>query len=602
MVVGIFQIEPERCLSFFYRSHRSCKMDRARNTTFENLIGYIGPIGKLAGDTNMAWLKTKVIGLAVCTVALGGQRDVSACTTIMVGRKATVDGAVLMSSSCDGNQMGMVSLVPGRNDYGDQPVPMLRHGRDIVGHLPPLERTHRCLVFGAGTLGGMNEHGVSIALEFIPMREGLTSSAGSVSPYSPHWTTSLIANGLMRARTARQAVQLIGAMVEEYGFLYTWAGDAGVALPIADKTEVWLLEIFGPEQGWTADSGRPGGVWCAQRVPDDAVGVSANRSRIGRVDPDNPDAFMASANLHSLAQRMGFWQEGQPFVWHEVYGGAGKRENALREWRALSLLAPSQDLTFHGDPRSETFPFSVSPDQLVTVARLMAVMRDGYEGSEFDLTAHAAFQVDGEKSPLARPWGTSELFDLLGVEPERTISTPASNFVFISQARRHLPDPLGSLAWFAHGPAATSCLVPIYPTVRELPDAWTAPPDLTRIDRRQVAWNYRLVANLANRLRHQDVMQDVRQFLEPAEAAFYSRQVELEDKALRVFETHGVGGVRDLLTEYVQACLHQVGTAYDQLVDYLMFQHLYDRSDLAPAPRPQIEPPQIPKVSQGPGR
>ncbi len=542
----------------------------------------------------MSWEKTKVMLLAVCTAAPGTQPELSACTTILVGRKATADGAVLMSSSCDGNQMGRVYLVPGRDDYGDRPVPMTRNGRDTVGHLPPLERTHRCLVFGAGTLGGMNEHGVSIALEYIPMREGLTSQAGVVSPYSSHWTTSLIANGLMRARTARQAVQLIGAMVEDHGFLYTWAGDAGVALPIADKTEVWLLEIFGPERGWTADSGQPGGVWCAQRVPDHAVGVSANRSRIGRVDPDDPETFLASANLYSLARQMGFWEEGQPFVWHEVYGGAGNRGNALREWRVLSQLAPSQGLAPRSDPASGTFPFSVPPDHPVTVARLMAVMRDGYEDSEFDLTADPAFQVEGEKSPLARPWGPPELFDLLEVEPERTISTPASNFVFISQARQAMPDPIGSLAWFAHGPAATSCLVPIYPGVRELPDAWTTAPDLTRIDRGQVAWNYRLVANLANQLRYQDVMQDVRQFLEPAEAAFFARQTELEATALRVYESQGAEAVRDLLTEYVQGSLNQVGAAYDQLVDYLMFQYLYDRPDLAPATRPQVKHPALP--------
>ncbi len=545
-------------------------------------------------------IKTKVLVLAICVAVFGSQRDGSSCTTIMVGRKATADDAVLMSSSCDGNQMGRVYLVPAADDYGDQPVPMVGSGRAIVGHLSPPERTYRCLVFGEGTLGGMNEHGVSIALEFIPMRQGLTSSAGLVGPYSRHWTTSLIANGLMRARTAREAVKLIGAMVEEYGFLYTWAGDAGVALPIADKKEVWLLEIFGPEQGWTADSGRPGGVWCAQRVPDDAVGVSANRSRIGQVDLDNPDAFLASANIHSLAQQMGFWQEGQPFVWREVYGGTGEREHALREWRALSLLAPSRDLKFHGDASSETFPFSVQPDQPVTVAGLMAVMRDGYEDSHFDLTAHPAFQVNGEKSPLARPWGPRELFDLLGIEPERTISTPTSNFVFISQARQHVPEPIGSLAWFAHGPAATSCLVPIYPTVRQLPDAWTTAPDLTRIDRRQVAWNYRLVANLANQLRYQDVMRDVRQFLEPAEAAFFTQQTELEAIASHVLEEHGVEGVRDLLTDYVQDSLNQVGTAYDRMVDFLMFQYLYDRPYLAPATRPRIEPPSMPKLSPPP--
>ena len=123
---------------------------------------------------------------------------------------------------------------------------------------------------------------------------------------------------------------------------------AGVALPIADEKEVWLMEIFGPGADWTPSGGRPGGVWCAQRIPDGEVGCSANRSRIGEVDLANSDHFLASPNIFSLAETLGFWEKGKPFVWSEVYGVPGSRENFLREWRALSLAAPSLGLEVDG--------------------------------------------------------------------------------------------------------------------------------------------------------------------------------------------------------------------------------------------------------------
>jgi hypothetical protein len=142
----------------------------------------------------------------------------------------------------------------------------LRKGYDQVGTLPVSETCRSLILAGnleSMTTGGLNEYGVSIAIEFLPMRQGLACDKGRVGPNSNHWTTSLIANGLLRAKTAREAIRLIGAMIEEYGFLYYRAPGAGVALPIADSREVWLMEIFGPGKDWTPDSRRPGGVWCA---------------------------------------------------------------------------------------------------------------------------------------------------------------------------------------------------------------------------------------------------------------------------------------------------------------------------------------------------
>jgi dipeptidase len=443
------------------------------------------------------------------------------------------------------------------------------------------------------TTGGLNEFGLSIAIEFLPMRPGLACDKGVVGPNSNHWTTSLIANGLLRARTAREAIRVIGSMIDEYGFLYYRAPHAGVALPIADEHEVWLMEIFGPGKDWTPDSGKPGGVWCAQRIPDGEVGVSANRSRIGKVDLKDPDHFVASANILSLAQELGFWKPGQPFVWREVYGGPGSKYNSLREWRALSLVAPSLGLAATGDAAADWYPFSVKPDKPITVRKLMRIMRDGYKGTAFDLTEHPAFKVKGKKSPLARPWGPAELFDLLKIEPERAINTPTSGYVFVAQLRDWLPDAIGNCLWFAYGPASTSCFVPVYAGVTDLPDAWDHPANFTRIDRQQPQWNFRLAHNLANNLRYQDAVEDIRRVFHPAEERFLRLRDEVETAATDALERRGRQGMEKFLTEYARQCTAQVGYAYNELVDYLMLQYLVDYGEVAPPSLPQIAPPVV---------
>jgi len=356
------------------------------------------------------------------------------------------------------------------------------------------------------------------------------------------------------------------------------------------------MEIFGPGEQWMADSGKPGGVWCAQRIPDGEVGCSANRSRIGKVDLENRDMFMMSPNIHSLAEELGIWKRGDPFVWHDVYGDPGSIDNSLREWRALSLAAPSLGLQAMGDSTVDRYPFSVKPDQPLTVQRLLAFMRDGYEGTEFDLTEHPAFNPQGKKSPLARPWGPTELFDLLDIKPKRALCTPTSGYVFVAQLRDWLPDTIGNCLWFAYGPAYTSCFVPIYAGVTDLPDAWDQAPDYTRISRHQVPWNFRLVFSLANNLRYQDAVQDIQRVFMPAEEAFFKIQAHVERTAVEVFRKESTEGVERFLNVYAEHCLTQVGYTYHELVDYLMFRYLLEDSEVAPPKLPAISAPMIPAV------
>jgi dipeptidase len=520
-------------------------------------------------------------------------RPVCGCTTILVGKSATTDGSVLMATSCDGNMMGRVYVVPAQEFsegakvrmYYDFPasstwaqhVVRQENGDTFVGHLP-IRRTYRCVLaaghFADSVTGGINEYGLSMGIEYMGMKPELVNRKGAVSTCSSHWTTSLIANGLMRAKTAREAIHLMGSMVEQYGFTYYWGTEAGCAIPIVDRSEAWIMEIFGPGADWTPGCGEPGAVWCAQRVPDGEVTCNANRSRIGEVVRNNSNRFMMSPNVYSLAEQLGLWKPDRPFVWYEVYGATGSRGNSLREWAALNRLAPALRLQATGDPQVDRYPFSVKPDRKVHVPLLASVMRDGYENTPFDVTEKPGFKPEGQKSPLAHPFGSRDLFDLVKVRRERCIGSETSGYVYISQIRAGLPDPIAGCMWFTLGPSFTSCFAPVYCGATEITDSWSRRPNFTDIDRTQVQWKFQLVEDLAG-LKYQKAIRDVQAVMGPIEERFLSHQPEFETAAARVFAARGSGAARQFVTEYTNACLQAVDDEYGALVDDLMFKYLY---------------------------
>jgi dipeptidase len=240
----------------------------------------------------------------------------------------------------------------------------------------------------------------------------------------------------------------------------------------------------------------------------------------------------------------------------------------------------------------------VAPDEAVDVESLAALLRNGYEGTPFDVTEQPAFQLPDRKSPLARPFGDRELFDLLGIEPERCIGTEASGYVYVSQMREGLPAPIAGCMWFTLGPSYTSCLVPIYAGVTEVPPSWSDLPDFTRVDRNQVQWKFQLVEDLTC-LRYQDAIADVRAVFQPAEARFRALQQEVETTARRVVERQGEEAAQRFVTDYCRACMERIDRAYDQLVDCLMFRYLYSYSEAAPPSLPRIEVPEIPVMGRG---
>jgi dipeptidase len=302
------------------------------------------------------------------------------CTSIMVGKQASTDGSVMTAHSCDGNYRTWLQIEPRRSNPtgADRPIywgklhtetPDDLRGMRLKGSIPEVTETYR---YFNVAYPAMNEKGLAIGETTIGGKRELRNDEGLFL------IENLQALTLERTTTARDAIRLIGELVKEYGY-----GDWGECLTFADAKEVWHLEIMG------AGPMDVGAVWAAVRIPDNHVGVSANIPRISSINLDDPDHYMASDNVFSLAEEMGYWDpnSGEEFKWWKAYGSVDSDGNArppysTREFYILSTLAPSLNLTMD----LEELPFSVVPDDKVSVQKVLAYYRETYEGTEFDMT------------------------------------------------------------------------------------------------------------------------------------------------------------------------------------------------------------------------
>jgi dipeptidase len=402
----------------------------------------------------------------------------AACTSIMVGKLASTDGSVMTAHTCDGNYRTWLRIEP-RQTYPAgtmRPIvwgtlhtetPWDTRRTRIKGEIPESESTYAFMNVAYPCL---NEKQLAIGETTIGGRRELRNEDGLFL------IEELQKIVLQRCTTAREAVQLIGELVKAYGY-----GDGGECLTFADPAEGWHFEIMG------AGPFEVGAVWAAARIPDDHVGVSANIPRISTLDLDDPDNYMASENVHSLAEEMGWWDpdSGEEFKWWKAY--SGRRPYSTREYFILSTMAPELGLTMD----MEELPFTVKPNRKIDVREVLAYYRQTYEGTELDVTQNLLVanrrrgrgqeqtteeQPEMVKSSVANPWMSGDLVNLLNsikpgsVQSQRQIAIARCSYSQIIQCRDWLPDGIGGVAWFSFDNPGQSPRIPIFAGVLELPE------------------------------------------------------------------------------------------------------------------------------------
>ncbi len=496
------------------------------------------------------WL---LILTALC-VLMAGVSGAFACTPLAAGKDATVDGSTMVAHTCDGWYDHRIQIVPGGTFEEGATTPVYqrvcqqtRPDKPLVKvmDIPQAKETYTYFNIGYPF---MNEH------QLIMGEDTWSGRDENYTPEGAFWIETLQIFGLQRAKTAREAITVMGELAEKYGY-----SDGGETLLIADPEEVWVFDVCGAGPLWQQGSSEPGAIWAARRLPDDHVIVCANRSRIGVIDFDDKDNFMYSSNMVSFAKQMGWYKEGD-FNFSEIYNPnpyGSDYYQSRREWRAFSLMAPS--LNF--EPRSQKdphYPFSVKPDKKVSVQDFMAIYRDHMEGTEFDLTKGMA------AGPFGCPnrWPTPKNVRPEGTEDcdwERAIAMFRCSYSFVAQCRSWLPASIGGVLWFGQDAPDTTCYVPVYAGVTEVPLSWST-GERHVFDRESAWWAFNFVNNWAS-LKWSYMIQDINALQEKFEGLFFASQPAVEEKALALHKEDPAKAVA-YLTDYTYGNMLMVETAW----------------------------------------
>ncbi|MDD8014723.1 MAG: C69 family dipeptidase [Acidobacteriota bacterium] len=502
------------------------------------------------------------------------------CTVIMVGKNASTDGSVMTTHTCDcghcdwtwrfvpaaDHAPGSMRKIFHVNQFADwDPRLGLKWDRvkeNLAGlEIPEVPHTFAYLL---GSFGYMNDQQVAIGESTVGCRRKMENQ----TPSAKFDITALTMIAMERARTAREAVRIMGELAERHGYGFT---DTGEMLAVADPDEVWVFEIMPVGALWTPASKKPGAVWCAQRVPDDHVCVCPNESRIGEIDLGNADDFMASPNVVSYAVDQGFYdpKSGAPFNWKKAYNpndasAASTFGSSGRLWRFLDLVAPSRK--FKPETKNEDLPFSIKPEKKCSVYDIMMMTRDKYEGTPY----YPGRGVQGGpfENPNRLPYGFQ--VDGKKYSTARMISVNRAEYVTVTQSRGFLPNPVGGLVWLAFGAQDTSCFMPFYAGITGIPRSFEI-GDHYVFDRQSARWAFDYV-DFHTQAVYSLAKEDVREVQEAWEKSAIERAPLIDRFADELYRKDPAQAAR-FLTEYCVNNADRVVDRWWQLGDELLVKY-----------------------------
>jgi dipeptidase len=476
-----------------------------------------------------------------------------ACTSVLVTRGASVDGSVIITYHCDDagayatlgispaadHKPGEMIEIPSRNPADKTPL----------GKIPQVAHTYKVL----GDL--MNEHQLSLSETTFGGRHELMNPSGFMGYHH------MMVLALERARTAREAIQVMTQLVADYGY-----GDEGESISIADTQEAWILEIVG-----TGPGGK-GAAWVAVRVPDGQISCHANQSRVGEFPRDDPANCIYSENVESFAVSKGWYdpKSGKPFRFCDAYSPATpltRRICDARVWSVFRRAAPSQLFTtdyIHCKPGAQPYPLFIKPDKKLSAADVFALIRDHYEGTEFDMTQG----VDAGPYNLPRRWRPLT-WKVDGVEYawERPIATQQTGFSSVTQSRAWLPNPVGGLVWFGLDDSYTTCYLPFYCGIDAVPKSFTG-GTIERFSWDSAWWVFNLASNYAN-LKYSTMVPEIQAAQKDIESNLMALQPAVEKTAVELAASNPNLMTR-YLTDYSVMHAELTVTRWRALIEHLI--------------------------------
>ena len=430
-----------------------------------------------------------------------------ACTNFLVGKAASADGSTMISYAADSYGMyGFLHFSPA----ADYPEGAMRDVKDWdtgrpQGQIPQVAHTY-------SVVGNMNEHQVTIGETTWGGREALWDTVGV--DYG-----SLIYIALERSKTAREAIEWMITLVNEYGY-----ASEGESFSIGDPNEVWIMDLIGKGPG------RKGAAWVAVRIPDDAISGHANQSRITTLPQGKAKLtkeqkrlqkklncvchgdWMWDKDIIAFAREKGFFTGvDKDFSYQAAFNPfdfSGLYVCEARVWSFFRHFSNDMDRYFdyatgttfretNGKNEGEHMPLWIIPNKKVSAQDMKECMRDEYRGTPLDIT----------QGTDAGPWNSKLRFGGLGFKCavngtdtlqywyERPTATQQTAWSYVAQMRSF--NRYG-IFWFAVDDAACSCYTPMYCCINHVPECFAeGNGDSYTFSPTSAWWAFNMVANWA---------------------------------------------------------------------------------------------------------
>ena len=531
--------------------------------------------------------KISLSGILLFVFILTNYQISNGCTNFLITKGASVNGSTMITYAADSHTLyGELYFQPAQ----DHPAGAMRDIYEwdtgkYLGQIPQPAHTY-------SVIGNMNEHQLAIGETTFGGRSELSSQTGAIMDYG-----SLIYVTLQRAKTAREAIEVMTSLVEEYGYY-----SSGESFSIADPDEVWILEMIGKGEG------EKGAVWVAVKVPDGYISGHANQARITTFPLNDKEKCVYSDDVISFAREKG-WYNGtnKDFSFSDVYApvdfGAARFCDA-RVWAGFNKVAKGMEqyadyakgMVEHGDNNFATnrLPLWIKPEKKLTVQDVMGMMRDHFEGTELDMTQ----DIGAGPHQLPYRWrGLTWEVDSTEYCNERAISTQQTGFSFVAQCRNWLPDPIGGILWFGVDDAYSTCYVPMYCGITEIPECFeVGNGDMLTYSETSAFWAFNRVSNFAY-LRYSDMIQDVQKVQKELEDKFVTYVPAIDKAAENLFNTDGIEQARKFLTEYSVNEANNMTLRWKELEQYLLVKYMdgnvkrekdgnFERTETGLAPMP----------------
>lgn len=494
--------------------------------------------------------KNLFITLLIAVLAFAFQ-SADACTSFLVGKKASADGSAFITYNAD--SYGMF----GRLKY----YPAAKHPKGTMRRIVDGDTNHYlCDIPEAAetyaVMGQINEYQLAITETTFGGREEL-DGAGEGIDY-----VSLMTLGLQRAKTAREAIKVMTELVNKYGY-----ASSGESFSIADPNEVWMMEMIGKGKG------REGAVWVAVRIPDDCIAAHANHSRIHKFNLKDKDNVMYAKDVITFARQKGYFTgKDADFSFSATYAPAdfgAIRYCDTRVWSFYNKWVEGMDkylayATGKEVGKHEPMPLYFKPKCKLSLADVMESNRDHYEGTPFDVTKDAgsgAYCMPYRPSPLTWKHEGKTYFN------ERPISTQQTAFTVVAQVRDYLPNAIGGVLWYANDDPNMAAYTPVYCANNAVPECYNvAEANDVTFSIKSAFWVCNWVANMTYP-RYSQMFPSLKAVRDRLETTYFDRAKQIEGAAGKLFEHNPADAVK-YLTAYSQQCSEEMMSAWLKLAEY----------------------------------